>query len=151
LKLILSALILFAIATISCAPADDPTPTATPDFSEGEAIAVVKTWLSGMTFTTTIQTGGRGPSSTRCAPFYMQKGPSCREERNANKSYSSSTHNCLRIYQEYEWKNEYLGDGKWLVTTQTSNSQGGTLKKAQWHVFESSLAVNSIEPKGRCS
>jgi hypothetical protein len=156
LKLILSALILFAIATISCAPADDPTPTptATPDFSKGEAIAVVKTWLSGMTYTITRQLQWPGPPRTSrgCEGHRNQRKKACIEESNANRlPLSTSTHNCLTMYQKYEWENEYLGDGKWLVTAQTSDSQGGTLKKAQWHVFESSLAVNPIEPKGRCS
>jgi len=116
-----------------------PMPTPTPDvprFVDGEAIAVVKTWLSGMTYETE-----RTRLVGNCTELQIIRG---RAEGECVESAVVVQHNCLVQYQVFEWSSAYLGNGVWSVTAQLEQY------RQEWRVFEGTSAIESVKVKGRC-
>ena len=126
------ASVLVLTVEVACGPAAPPAPTKdVPTFADGEAIAVVKTWLSGMTWdsvqTITNRISGRGRVGSRGTPVV---------------DAVAVQHNCLRQYlaREYEWSSEYMGHGVWSVTAALDPEQS-----SEWRVYEGTAAVDPIQ------
>jgi hypothetical protein len=126
----------------ACGPSSAlaPTPAPTPDvpkFADGEAVAVVKTWLSGITFETPqyeheCATPTPSPRLTR-----LGSDSSC---RHISRTFAGIiAHNCLSIHHGFQWNSKYLGNGVWTVTAQRGEH------RSEWRVFEGTLAVDSVE------
>tara|TARA_Y100000310_G_scaffold249277_1_gene255322 strand:- start:112 stop:600 length:489 start_codon:yes stop_codon:yes gene_type:complete len=131
------------LAVVACGPAATPAPTAdVPTFADGEAIAVVKTWLAGVTWETTgvIRTGSGLVSRPRiasqpCITYLL----GCEDVAGV----AVVQHNCWTEYygRGYVWQDSYLGNGAWSVTA--SDSDGPP--HSEWRVFERTLPVIPIE------
>lgn len=130
---ILAALVMISVVAVACGP--NATPTTPPDvplFADGEAIAVVKTRLSGMAFDS-VQSVNPGIGVHNFS-----------ESRREPLEQIVVQRNCLPLYDafEYQWSSEYLGKGVWSVTAETENSEFST---AKWRVFENTRTVDKIQ------
>ena len=130
-KLTIAAIL--AVVAVACVSASAPTSAPTPDapqFAAGEAVAVVKTWLSQITYdrveTRRSVTGGFGTFGGQ----------------DPVTGITTVTRNCLRLYlsRNFEWSSDYSGNGVWVVAATLSNENGGA-----WRVYESTVAVDTIE------
>lgn len=132
MKQILTVVVLVSIVAVACGP--NATPTTPPDlplFADGEAIAVVKTRLSGMTYDMVQQLGSALILSSIIG-------------REAEQQESIVVQrNCLALYKYYEflWSSEYLGSGVWTVTAESVEIQDSA---TEWRVFEGTRAVDQI-------
>ena len=119
-----------SLAIVACASSSNPA-SDVPQFSDGEAIALVKTRLSEMTFDTVRAVD---PNTGRL--------------RLVRRGESSETvvirNSCLTLYRAHKWGDEYLGEGVWLVTAQTDARQ------SEWRVYEASGSLDSVGLPGRC-
>ena len=124
------------------ATAQAPKPTLdVPRFVDGEAIAVVKTWLSGMTYEIERKrdVGDCGIFSARRLRRRSEKStPECQSVVVVRQ------HNCLDYYLGFVWSSAYLGNGVWSVTAQ------GEERQRVWRVFEGTSSVDTMGEAGRC-
>ena len=125
-----------AVACASASPSTSaPTPvpaTDVPIFADGEAVAVVKTFLSQMTYDSV-----RTVTDTKRFSFPKSTDPVV--------GVTTITRNCLSPYQgggfgpAFDWSGEYLGNGVWLVAAEAND------RRSSWKVYERTLAVDSIQ------
>ena len=148
MPVVIAGLGFLILVVVACSPSTlVPTPTLdVPGFADGEAVAVVKTWLSGLTYETV--TSRRVCATPTPDPNLGGLQNLARQRDHRLQTCSSvrdtSQHNCLAIHRDFEWASEYLGHGVWAVKAQ----RGDLMSK--WRVFEGSLAVDSVEAIGRC-
>lgn len=129
----LTIAVILAVVAVACASASAPTSAPTPDapqFADGEAVAVVKTWLSQITYdrveTRRSVTGGFGTFGGQ----------------DPVTGITTVTSNCLRLYvsRNFKWGSDYSGNGVWVVVAALSNENRGA-----WKVYERTVAVDTIQ------
>ena len=118
------------LVAVACAPASTPAPTPdAPQFTDGEAIAVVKTWLSQITYDR-VETRPRGGG-----------GFGTFDGQEPVAGVVTVTNNCLNLYisRKFEWSSEYSGDGVWVVAAQANEN------RAAWRVYERTKSIDTIQ------
>ena len=120
-----TAAILMSVA-VACAPASTPAPTSdAPLFANGEAVAVVKTWLSQITYDRVVT-----QRSSRTRLWGDPVAPAV-----------TVTNNCLNLYisNKFDWSSVYTGYGVWVVAASANEN------RAAWIVYERTKSIDTIQ------
>jgi hypothetical protein len=139
---VLLAVTFLLMACTAASPVNTPTPDV-PEFAGGEAVAVVKTWLSGVTYE--IERYERNCAKATPIPGRLTRLGGGGGLMVCESVFAGTVQgNCLSIYRDFKWNSAYLGDGVWAVTAQKDEH------RSEWRVFEGTLAVDSVAAIAGC-